>query len=191
MNYIYVHGFNSAGKVGSKYKLFSDAFGKDSVHTIDLSYIPDVAIQQLTELISQYPDAVLIGSSLGGFYAKYLSKKFSMSCVLLNPAIDPIATCKKFIGNNVNIHTGKEYILACEHVDMLSKYYVAPETSPMVPTLVFLDKDDKLFDSTLTQAYFEGCAKVKMFDGGSHRFEHTADILDDIASLEFLMFNEG
>ena len=40
----------------------------------------------------------LIGSSLGGYYTIYLSDKYDLKGILINPAVSPEETMKKYIG---------------------------------------------------------------------------------------------
>ena len=89
---IYIHGFSGSGE-GAKAKLFREYFKdkKEGFIAPSLSYIPELVIKTLEELIESYnSDVTLIGSSLGGYYAIYLSQKYSLKTVLLNPqeAID-------------------------------------------------------------------------------------------------------
>ena len=89
---IYIHGFGGSGE-GVKAKLFREYFKdkKEGFIAPSLSYIPELVIKTLEELIESYnSDVTLIGSSLGGYYAIYLSQKYSLKTVLLNPqeAID-------------------------------------------------------------------------------------------------------
>ena len=40
-------------------------------------------------------DTIIIGASLGGFYAYYLAAKFKKDCLLINPVFDPATEAKK------------------------------------------------------------------------------------------------
>ena len=70
---IYIHGFGSCG-LGNKANLFKTYFSSNFI-TPSLSYVPKLAITSLEEIISLYKNVYLIGSSLGGYYATYLSQK--------------------------------------------------------------------------------------------------------------------
>ncbi|MBV8647377.1 YqiA/YcfP family alpha/beta fold hydrolase, partial [Paludibacterium sp.] len=75
MHIIYVHGFNSTGTGSDKYLMLVDRFGKDHVSTLDLPYAPMQAIAALEDLIAEInkndDNIILVGTSLGGFYATY------------------------------------------------------------------------------------------------------------------------
>jgi predicted esterase YcpF (UPF0227 family) len=53
----------------------------------DLNIFPQQVAQRLAELVQQYPQAGLLGSSLGGFYATWLNQHYGNKAVLINPAV--------------------------------------------------------------------------------------------------------
>lgn len=66
-------------------------------------------------------DITLVGSSLGGFYSIYLSEKYNLKAVLINPSVEPWVTMKKHIGEHKNFDTsmyslipGKKIIIIIE-----------------------------------------------------------------------------
>lgn len=192
MHIIYIHGFNSTGKTNAKYKTLADHFGASNVSTIDLSHSPNDAVSALEMLINDVKnkddDIILVGTSLGGFYATYLSRKHMLKCVLINPAIDPMTTTARNIGINTNYNTGVSYDFTSDHVAQFAKYYVSLDDSPSVPTLVFLDRGDTVLDYKKTVDHYVRCGSITMFNGGSHRFDHMDDILDDIDALQYVIY---
>lgn len=192
MHIIYIHGFNSTGKNSAKYNTLVGKFGDTNVSTIDLPHSPNDAIAALESLINDVKkvddNIVLVGTSLGGFYATYLSRKHILKCVLINPAIDPMVTTARNIGMNINYKTGVQYDFTRDHVAQFAKYYVLLDDAPMVPTLVFLDCDDAVLDYRATINHYVCTASLKVFNGGSHRFDHMADILNDIVALEHVIY---
>ena len=76
---LFIHGFSSHG-YGGKAKMLRSYFSDKEEDFIapSLSYVPELAIQTLEELISVCNDVKLIGSSLGGYYAMYLAEKYSI-----------------------------------------------------------------------------------------------------------------
>jgi predicted esterase YcpF (UPF0227 family) len=72
---IYIHGFDSSPQ-SHKAGLLRHWLAKyrPDIQFIapDLNIFPQQAAQRLAELMQQYPQAGLLGSSLGGFYATWL-----------------------------------------------------------------------------------------------------------------------
>ncbi len=181
---IYIHGFGSHG-FGSKAKVFREYF-----HSIEedfiapsLSYIPELAMQTLEELIKSYHgDVYLIGSSLGGFYSTYLSKLPEVKkVVLINPAIKPMQTLSRALGDAPNFYDDSSFSWKQEHLKMLKKYdYYLPHGSwELQKFLVFLQKGDELLDYKDAQKKYDG-AEVIIEDGGSHSFDNIERHLDGI-----------
>lgn len=187
MHIIYIHGFNSTGPGSAKYLMLSERFGKDRVSTIDLPYVPAQAVSALEDLIEEIKknddNIIVVGTSLGGFYAIYLSRKFSLKCVLINPAIDPCVTTRRYLGANTNYGSGLTYQFTVNEVEGFRPYYVTLSDAPTVPTLVFLDADDEVLDYEKAVEHFTGYAHIKVYEGGNHRFAHMIDALEDIAKL--------
>lgn len=188
---IYIHGFNSGGK-SDKIDLLKMRFGEVIAPT--LPYSPKAAIRLLETEIARISDddtLVLVGTSLGGYYAQYLGRKHGIKTVLINPAIIPVATLFEHIGKTLTNHvTGEEHLYTKEEWKELFKLSLVDGRlfTRTVPTLVFLDAGDELLDSAATANYYSSVAKVKVFEGGNHRFAHMADILEDIAALEHLIY---
>jgi len=95
---IYIHGFGGSG-LGTKASLFREYFKERGIEYIapSLSYIPDLAISTLEELIENCENPSLIGSSLGGFYTLYLTKKYNIRGVLINPAVKSHKTLERHL----------------------------------------------------------------------------------------------
>lgn len=125
---------------------------------------------------------LLVGSSLGGFYAPYLAPEFHAGIVLINPSIDADETLTALIGPQRNEATGEEYVLTQEQVQALAPYRLA-RCQPQSPTLVLLDQDDEVIDYRVAEAFYRGCGTTLVFPGGSHRFDHLAEALAEIRRL--------
>ena len=88
----------------------------------------------------------------------------------------------RMIGPNKNDATGEEFVLTEAQVRALGRY-VIPKCDPNVPTLVLLDEGDEVIDFRPAQLFYRTCAKVIVYSGGSHRFEHMAEALPEIRRL--------
>ncbi|MGY5393852.1 YqiA/YcfP family alpha/beta fold hydrolase [Acinetobacter tandoii] len=91
MNIIYIHGFQSSPNSIKAQQLQHYCAQEDrwTVHVPDLNLPPAQALQLLHDLVSQHEDVVLLGSSLGGFYATQLVATHALPAVLINPAMRP------------------------------------------------------------------------------------------------------
>jgi len=169
---IYIHGFNSSGQSGKAREL-ADIFPDEQVFAPDLPWQPEQAIALLKQLIESHRDepVLLIGSSLGGYYAQFLGQRFSLPVVLINPALKPVPLLLGSVGEQRNYYTQEVYQLTEEAVHSLQPYAV-DAASMKKPVLVLLDKGDELIDYRIALDAYQGIGMVKCFDGGSHRFDH-------------------
>ncbi|MDB2562428.1 esterase [Sulfurimonas sp.] len=168
---IYIHGFGSSGE-GIKAKLFRKYFKEQGIRFIapSLSYIPELAIKTLEELIESYneEEVYLMGSSLGGFYSVYLSNKYNLKAVLINPSIYPYKTLPKVLGNAPSFHDESSFTWMQFHIDSLKDYEV---TLPRDKNFMLLTQKG---DETLN--YQEAVDKLPnaytiIEEGGSHGFD--------------------
>ena len=194
---VYLHGLNSGGTSGKATWLRQ--------HLPDLSVLSptypahkaDTAAGWLREYFAhvrrespQDKKLLLVGSSLGGFWARYLAPELGAGMVLINPALHPETDLLDVVGPNRNEATGEEYVLTEQQVRALARYQV-PRCSPAVPTLVLLDEGDDLLDYRRAQAYYRDCGRVVVYPGGSHRFDHLAEALPEIRALYDSMDGAG
>lgn len=186
---VYLHGFNS-GSTSAKATWLREHLPDLTV--LSPSYPAHIAVEApkvLREFIAQAraerPDEkklLLVGSSMGGFWSRYLAPELGAGMVLINPAMHPEKDLLDVVGPQKNLATGEEYELTREQVMALGKYQV-PKCSPEVPTLVLLDEADELLDYREAQAYYRACGKVIVYPGGSHQFDHLPEALSEIRRL--------
>lgn len=125
---------------------------------------------------------LLIGSSLGGFWAQYLAPEFGAGQVLINPALRPDEELLDTIGPQRNEATGENYVLTAAEVRAFGAYRKA-HCDPAVPCLLLLDQADESLDYRVAEAFYRGCGQTLVYPGGSHRFEHLRESLADIRML--------
>ena len=167
---IYIHGFASSGE-GVKAKLFREYYKEQGEGFIapSLSYIPELAIKTLEEMIESYDGEVkLIGSSLGGYYSLYLSQKYKLKIALINPSIYPYKTLKGSEGSMIHYHDGSKFEWKEEHFEALRKFETTDVDESKV--LLLLQKGDE------TISYKEAVKKLPnstqiVEEGGNHSFE--------------------
>lgn len=178
---IYLHGLNSSGN-SKKAKALDDLFSDIEVIAPDIPYDPVKAIPFLEVFIEARNDGdlMLIGSSLGGYYAQYLARKYPCKVVLINPALNPVPLLLGQVGEQTNYYTGKKYMLTEEIVRSLAQYDVINPGKDGIPTIVLLDEEDELIDYRDAKKRYDGIGRVEVFLGGSHRFDHLKE------SVEFI-----
>ncbi|MDH4944435.1 YqiA/YcfP family alpha/beta fold hydrolase [Sulfurimonas sp. C5] len=168
---LYIHGFGSSGQ-GGKSKLFREYFQNKNIKFLapSLSIIPDLAISTLEEIVHVCEDEeiVLMGSSLGGYYAIYLSEKYNLKAVLINPSIKPYETLKKVIGSNKSYYDGNfSFNWGEAQVNSLKKFSV--DKVKKENYLLLARKGDEVLDYREAEKKLEG-ARMIIEEGGDHGF---------------------
>ena len=169
---IYIHGFGSSGQGGKavQFREYFSGIGEPFIAP-SLSYVPELAMSTLEELIASYDDVTLVGSSLGGFYSIYLANKYNLKCVLINPAVQSSKTLKRavdLVGLAKNYYDDSSFSWNESHLEMLKKYTV--DDLKQGEYLLLLQKGDDVLD------YREALAKIPdatlvLEEGGTHPFE--------------------
>ena len=180
---IYIHGFNSS-PASSKAQLLKaglEALGRGAGFAAPaLPHSPAQAAALLDELALRNPDAALVGSSLGGYYATYLAEKEGLKAALLNPAVQPYELLAGHLGMQQNFHTGERYEFTARHVEELR----ALEVAAITPKRYFLvaATGDEVLDYRAAVARYRGCRQI-VIDGGDHGLSDFGNYVD--AVLEF------
>ncbi len=181
---IYIHGFGSSGE-GQKAKQFRDYYrsvGEPFVAP-SLSYVPELAIKTLEEMIEHCGEKVsLIGSSLGGYYATYLAERAEVEkVVLINPSVYPLKTLTRVLGDAPNFYDGSTFSWQESHLEMLKRYERQIDAYRH-KFLVLLQRGDEVLDYREAVAKYEGC-KVIVEDGGNHSFEGIGRYFEQIRNF--------
>lgn len=168
---IYIHGFGGSGE-GSKatfFRKYFESIGRPFIAP-SLSYIPELAIKTLEELISQsHEDVYLIGSSLGGYYTLYLSTKQRVKkAVVINPSIYPMVTLKRCVGNAPSFYDESTFTWRQSHLDMLQQYEVTELEKTKL--MLLAQKGDEVLDYKEAVDKLDGCS-MYIEEDGSHSFE--------------------
>jgi predicted esterase YcpF (UPF0227 family) len=165
---IYIHGFNSSEK-SFKAVRFGEVMAHYDVeyYVPRLNHEPIEAILTIEKLLT--PNTVLLGSSLGGFFATYLSQKHRLPAVLINPVVLPHQLLMQMLGVNFNPYQAYHYDLTQSHIDALKSLTL--DALPR-PELLFLlqQTGDEVLNFQHAIKYYSQCKQLVEF-GGDHSFQ--------------------
>lgn len=180
---LYLHGFNSAG-FGGKTDALRAAFGADKVLNPTLPPQPAAAMALLDHLAGRLgPELLILGSSLGGFYALNLARRHRVPTILVNPAVRDVAPGLSYaLGEVTNYKTGETYVWSERELDELRALELEPEDWSALGGHVraYLDADDEVLPAPRIAAFLEQQGiPVRLYPGGNHAFAHMDELLAD------------
>jgi len=136
----------------------------------ELHHHPRQALLQLEAAIEALGGRpLLVGSSLGGYYATHLAERHGLKAVLINPAVNPHQLFDGYLGTQQNLYTGESWELTHDHVAALAELEVpAPQDPQRIQ--VWLQTGDETLDYRRAQTFYRACA-LRIEAGGDHSFQ--------------------
>ena len=182
---IYLPGFNS-GPQSEKSIQLKQEFPQLIVPAYD-TWVPSNGFRQLDTLIAPLLShgPVLIGSSLGGFWAYQFASKYGLRCVLLNPCMTPEVSLKYAVGKVENFYTHETGCLTLENLLEYPNYRFTPHPAfnPLTHCTVLHEKGDETIPYQESVANFTGKARLVLLEGGHHRFAQLDVAIKEIKAM--------
>lgn len=181
--YLYLHGFASTGNATKAGILRKFMEGRDEVLSPDLPVEPTEALKLAEKIVKENPDIRVFGSSLGGFYALYLTSHYGCKVYLINPAIMPQRDLAGLVGINKNFSTNEEFEFRQEYIQQLEDIYYKIEPSKIKAENItlLLSEDDIYLDYRETLAYLvNGFKKLILKKDAKHEFLCFEEVLKEL-----------
>jgi predicted esterase YcpF (UPF0227 family) len=178
---VYLHGFNSSPQSHKAQVLARYMAERGRAAEYACPALPPLAEDAVREAESAMAGrkVCFVGSSLGGFYATYLAEKHDARAVLINPAVDPHAGLRGYLGPQRNLHTGEPYELTEAHLEQWRLLYV-PRVTPQ-RYLLIVETGDEVLDYRKALQRYAGARQI-VVEGGDHSLQsfphHLARIVE-------------
>jgi len=175
---LYIHGLNSSpdSQKARQLSALMQRIGlADQLRAPALHHHPRQAIAQLEAALAQLDAPLLVGSSLGGYYATHLAQRFGLKAVLINPVVNPHRLFDGYLGEQTNHYTGERWQLTHDHVTALAELEV-PAPTNRERLQVWLQTGDETLDYRQAAAFYQACS-VHIENGGDHGFQGFAQKL--------------
>jgi len=184
---VYLHGFRSS-PLSHKATLLAEYVSNLNDIDIIIPELPEepaAAIKKIHQVMKslQGVDVLLVGSSLGGFYATSIAEHYHCPAVLINPAVRPYELLEEYTGQNVNMHTGEVFEFKEAYVEQLKEIECKSITN-VDSYLVLLQQGDEVLDYRQAMENYKD-SYVNVSTGGSHAFDEFEKVINDIIMFGF------
>jgi predicted esterase YcpF (UPF0227 family) len=185
---LYLHGFRSSPQ-SAKAQIMAQRV--QALHPgvtwwcPQLPASPALAMDLLLQGTAEWPreQMAVMGSSLGGFYAAWLSSHLSVPAVLINPAVHPSRDLARYIGEHPVWQDPTQSIFF-EPAYVQELQVLESQRLPTQPiTLALIAKGDEVLDWREMLARHQA-GRVRLIEGSDHALSDFEDHLPQI--LEFL-----
>lgn len=187
MTLMYIHGYGSTGQA-YKAKLLQEMFPEHRVVSPTLDYdglSPQSLLSQLRQVVEQESPSLVVGSSMGGYFALCCTSFYSGKVWCINPVRDMIATLYQLAESRPELKTNEQAKSIFER--RLAEYCdfeksVFRSLHPADGQLSFaLSTDDELLgDHRPLLELFPNYDKVVWKSNCGHRFMRFSEIKDEL-----------
>jgi len=186
---VYLHGFRSSPRsskavlTGEAVKALSTPENPIEWYCPQLLASPKASMDMVINHIeaSKHDRLVVIGSSLGGYYANYLAEKFACKAVALNPAVRAPKELAPHVGMLTSYDTNEPYDFRPEYIEELKALQVQSITNPSRYFLIAA-KGDELLDWQEMVDFYQGAEQL-VLDGGDHGISDYPDHLPKVLNF--------
>lgn len=181
---VYLHGFNSSPQ-SLKARETADWLLTHApdirLHCPQLPPHPALALKTAHALVRSLPeDTLLVGSSLGGFYATWLAETCNRRAVLVNPAVEAPRLLRTLPASQHHPYTGEDYTLDETDFTELEAHQIQhPDPARF---WVILGSADEVLDWRVAMRHFAGAA-LTVFNGDDHRLARWPECLPSLSAL--------
>ncbi len=166
---IYLHGFRSS-PLSFKAQMLASAMAQ-AQRTTDficpaLPASPAAAMRLILDTVQPDEHDVVVGSSLGGYYARYIAERCGSRTVLLNPSVRPADSLAKHLGRGTLFHSDQPFEFLAVHLQELRAFEVPQVSRPDRCLLIAATGDELLDWREMVQAW--PGAQTLVIEGSDH-----------------------
>ena len=183
---LYLHGFRSSPQSAKAQKMAAWVREDHPGVTWCCPQLPASPRQAIDDILAGLADwpvqrMAVVGSSLGGFYASWLSGHLGCPAVLINPAVHPARDLANYIGEQAVWHDPTQSIFFDAAYVAQLQALEAQNPGDHPKTFALLAKGDEVLDWREMLARHQA-GQVRLIEGGDHALSdfdlYKAEILE-------------
>ncbi len=174
---LYLHGFRSSPqstKAGLLARAVHEAGHGDAWHCPQLPPSPREALELADHLIHQqvaqgldpHNGLIVLGSSLGGYYATCLAETWQCRAMLFNPVVYAARDLATQVGEHTMWNSPERFHFLPEYVDELAEMAVGRPSDPSRYYLMAATGDEVLDWREMVE-WYQGC-ELRLLEGSDH-----------------------
>ncbi|WP_261843842.1 YqiA/YcfP family alpha/beta fold hydrolase [Aliamphritea ceti] len=174
---IYLHGLGSSGQASTAVSL-----RKAGLNIVAPDYAPQQyqdSIRQLLQLISQQQPALLVGTSMGGYYALKLTELTGLPCLAINACYEPALSLSKYLQQPAEDYANGGLIYFTP--PMLHAF--TPLSPAVKPKGIIIGKRDESIPAEYQQAFCQQMGWNWQLKDWGHRVEDSQWLAEEIKRL--------
>ncbi len=185
---LYLHGFRSSPQ-SVKARLVAERVKTRHPGVIwrcpQLPPSPAAAMAMVTDGVRDWPTdrMVVMGSSLGGFYARWLSLRLGCAAVLLNPAVYPARDLARYIGEQTAWHDPAERFFFepsfVDELQALEEDIRQRSDRPAPRQMAVIAQGDEVLDWREMQAFCSS-GDIRLLPGSDHAISDFPEHMDAV-----------
>lgn len=181
-NIIYLHGFASSNR-SEKVLALQEILG-ESLISPDLLSKPTIDVNHIDDILRSYKNPIIVGASLGGFYAEYFSCKYQLRSLLINPLLD-ISLIEPYIGEHDYYYSPQKFHFTREDYNYLLTMEQELSSLPQfTKKIVLLAKNDSVIPYEIAMKYYVNSnVELNVYENESHSFSNIEDLVKNIRKL--------
>lgn len=193
---LYLHGFRSSPQ-STKAQMLAQAVQRCASDAAPLVWAcpqlppsPREAIDGLMTLTANWTrdSMVVIGSSLGGFYATVMGQRLGCPVAVINPAVAPARDLARYIGEQSSFHNPEDrFFFHPEFIDEFRSLNPYPITQPQ-RYWALIAKGDEVLNWQEMVAHYPG-AQLQLLEGSDHAVSDFAMHLPELMAFLGLTAN--
>lgn len=169
MKIIYFPGFGG-DKSSKTYLKINEKYKDCGIITYD-NINAESAFMQIQNQIKNYLSVkpILIGQSLGGFWAEYFAIQYDLNLILINPSLEPHQSLRKYDLSEDDLNRFKKFN---------SKEFSKRKTS------IILSKNDTVVDTSPVLEKYKSSANFRYIEG-DHKLVEFETLFEEIKKMKF------